>query len=264
MIYFRILRTFLVKASLENSESIPQHYFRIHLQEYFMKKIGIFIFVVALLIGISSAFSVPFGRFSFTKQRIAGSGVIKTETRTGEDFQNIETSGGMVVEVTNSREFLIEVETDDNLLEYVKTEVDGDTLKIYSKGWLSPSNKMIVRVSMPEINEAEVSGASNLSISGIQNDRLSVSASGASKITLKGDVHSLFADLSGASKIEAAELTANNTGVDASGASNATFKIIERLQADASGASKISYIGDNVDVRKKTSGASSVTQKQQF
>jgi hypothetical protein len=226
-----------------------------------MKKIGLLIFAVALIIGVSSAFSVSFGKFSFFKQRIAGSGVAKTETRTVEDFQNIETSGAMIVEVKTSKEFFVEVEADDNLLEYVKTEIDGDTLKIYSKGWLSPKNKMIVRVSMPEIDEAEASGASNISISGIQNDRLSVSASGASKITLSGEVQSLIIDLSGASKLDANELQSKNVEVDASGASNASINASETLNADASGASRISYFGDATDVNKRTSGASSVSKK---
>jgi Putative auto-transporter adhesin, head GIN domain len=226
-----------------------------------MKKVGILIFAVALIIGVSSAFSVSFGKFSFFKQRIAGSGVTKTETRIVEGFQNIEASGAMIVEVTTSTEFLLEVDADDNLLEYVQTEIDGDTLKIYSKGWLSPKTKMIVRVSMPEINEAEASGASNVSISGIQNDRLSVSASGASKITLRGEAQSLVVDLSGASKLDANELQSKNVEVDASGASSASINASETLEADASGASRIAYYGDGVKVNKRTSGASSVSRK---
>jgi hypothetical protein len=226
-----------------------------------MKKVGILIFAVAIIIGVSSAFSVSFGKFSFFKQRIAGSGVAKTETRIVEGFQNIDTSGAMIVEVKTSKEFFVEVEADDNLLEYVKTEIDGDTLKIYSKGWLSPKSKMIVRVSMPEIDEAEASGASNISISGIQNDRLSVSASGASKITLSGEVQSLIIDLSGASKLDANELQSKNVEVDASGASSASINASETLNADASGASRISYSGDATEVNKRTSGASSVSKK---
>jgi predicted porin len=68
-------------------------------------------------------------------------------------------------------------------------------------------------------------------------------------------------EVSGASKIDAESLKSKTATVDASGASKVTLFVTERLNSDASGASKIEYSGNPANVEKKTSGASSVRQK---
>jgi Putative auto-transporter adhesin, head GIN domain len=223
-----------------------------------MKKIGILIFGLALIIGVISSFSTSFGSFSFRTPKVVGSGVIKTQLRNVVDFNEVKASGAMNVEILAGETFLVEVEADDNLIEHIITELDGETLKIYTENRLSAKSKIVVRVSMPNLKEANVSGASKMNISGIQNEDLSLRASGASKINIKGETKSLDIDISGASKIDAEALIAESVKAEASGASSAVINATQQLDADASGASKISYIGDLKDIREHTSGASSV------
>jgi hypothetical protein len=52
-----------------------------------------------------------------------------------------------------------------------------------------------------------------------------------------------------------------NAAVDVSGASHVTVNATEEIKAEASGASKVSYVGEPKNVIKNTSGASSVKQK---
>jgi hypothetical protein len=223
-----------------------------------MKKIGILIFGLALIIGVISSFSTSFGSFSFKTPKVVGSGVVKTESRNVVDFDEVEASGAMNVEILTGEVFLVEVEADDNLLEHIITELDAETLKIYTENRLSTKSKIVVRVSMPNLKEAHVSSASKMNISGIQNEDLSLRASGASKIHINGKTKSLDLDISGASKIDAEALISESVRAEASGASSAIVNATQQLEADASGASKISYIGDLKDVRQHTSGASSV------
>jgi Putative auto-transporter adhesin, head GIN domain len=223
-----------------------------------MKKIGILIFGLALIIGVISSFSTSFGSFSFRTPKVVGSGVIKTQLRNVVDFNEVKASGAMNVEILAGETFLVEVEADDNLIEHIITELDGETLKIYTENRLSAKSKIVVRVSMPSLKEAEVSGASKMNISGVLNEDLSLQASGASKINIKGETKSLDIDISGASKVDAEALIAESVKAEASGASSAVINATQQLEADASGASKISYIGDLKDIREHTSGASSV------
>jgi hypothetical protein len=114
---------------------------------------------------------------------------------------------------------------------------------------------------MPQIESFDVSGASTGTLTNVKNETLSLDASGASKIKIDGAAKELIVDLSGASRLDAENLKAENVTVDASGASSATVVALNDLNADASGASTIRYTGEPKNVKKNSSGASSVKQK---
>jgi hypothetical protein len=120
---------------------------------------------------------------------------------------------------------------------------------------------MRVRISMPQIESLDISGASNGSLTNVRNESLTIDASGASKIKVDGEARELIVDLSGASRLDAENLKSENVTVDASGASNATVMALNELNADASGASCIRYVGEPKNVDKKSSGTSSIKQK---
>lgn len=231
-----------------------------------MKKVKVIIFIVALIIGL--AFAKVFGAvlgFSLPTvsifSSIKGSGVIKTEKRELAGFKKIEVSGAIEVEINAQKDFSVDVEADDNLLEYVKTEVDGDTLKIYTKSRIWKHNKIRVVISMPELTEADVSGASKITANNIKTDSFKIDVSGASKIEVNGEAKDLKIEASGASKINAENLKVANADVDISGATSVTVNATEEVKAEASGASKINYVGEPKNVIKDVSGASKVSQK---
>lgn len=222
-----------------------------------MKKIGLVVFAVALLIGVMSAMNCSIGNLSGAK----GSGNVKSEKREISGFTEVEAGGAITLEIVAQKDFSVEIEADDNLLQLIKTEVSGDTLKIFSEDRLSPKNKIIVKVSMPELTALDVSGASGAKVSNVKIDSLKLNASGASKIKIDGEANSLESDASGASKIDAEGLKVENAEINATGASITTVSVTDELKADASGASTIYYIGEPTTVSPKTSGASSVKKK---
>ena len=129
-----------------------------------MKKIGIIIFAVALVIGLVVSNIFSFGRatgrifnFSIDFSDEKGSGKIATERRDLKGFKGVEVGGVFQVEITAGKDFEVEVETDDNLLALIETEVDDGVLEIGSKGRISPTDKILVRISAPDINDLEVS-----------------------------------------------------------------------------------------------------------
>ncbi len=153
------------------------------------------------------------------------------------------------------------VEADDNLLTNIKTEVSGDTLKIYSEDRISPKTRVNVVISMPAIEGLDISGASSGNVAGVNANSLELKASGASKIKIDGTAKELNADASGASTIDAENLRVEDVDVEASGASKAVIMATNDLKVDASGASKISYVGEPKNIKQNSSGASSVTKK---
>lgn len=233
-----------------------------------MKKIGIMIFVVALVIGLVVSNMFSFGRasgnffnFSLPFSGVHGSGNVATDKRALTDFSAVDVGGVFQVEITAQKDFAVEVEADDNLLPLIKTEVVDGVLKIETEQRIKSSNPIRVRVYAPDIDNLEVSGAANVTVNDLKNSGLSVDSSGASKIKLAGLTDKLTVDVSGASKVNAESLTAENASIDASGASHVNVNVTGALRTDASGASKIVYSGTPASVEKKTSGASSVSQK---
>jgi Putative auto-transporter adhesin, head GIN domain len=226
-----------------------------------MKKFGFIVFIVALFIGVASAFNTSFGSFNLSLcNKIVGSGIVKTEQRDIGDFQKVDVSGAMNVEVVADKDFNVLVEADDNLLGQIRTELDGDTLKVYSKGWLSPKTKITVKISIPNLEGIEVSGASNVTASNLKNEDLKVELSGASKLKIDGKTTNAKFDVSGASKFDGENLEIENAEIDNSGASSVLVSVTKNLTADTSGASRVTYIG-NPAVEKNVSGASSVVKR---
>lgn len=225
-----------------------------------MKKISLAIFILALTIGlIFSASCSSVGITTVTG--IKGSGTSKTEQRNVTGFREVEAGGAVNLEVDAGKEFSLTVQGDDNLLQYIKTEVSGNTLKIHSEGKISPTAKLNIKISMPALEGLDVSGASDAKIMNVKADLLELKASGASEITVNGEANELKAEASGASEIDAENLRTESANVGASGASSAIVSANDSLDVEASGASKIYYTGEPKNVKQNASGASSINKK---
>jgi len=106
----------------------------------------------------------------------------------------------------------------------------------------------------------DLSGASNLE-GDIQAGDAVVVLSGASKAKLEGSAKDINVNASGASGIDLSRFPVNNAQVLLSGASNGTVNLNGRLDADLSGALKLSYIGEPTMGDINTSGASTLSKK---
>jgi|ERR1035437_3709279 hypothetical protein len=233
-----------------------------------MKKVGIIIFVIALIGGVIVANFFSFGRmpgslFNFTCGfgSVKGSGNVTTDRRLVSGFKAVDVGGAFQVEITAQKDFGVEVVADDNLLPYVKTDVSGGVLRIESERRFSTNNPLLVRVSAPDINNLDISGAANVTVNDLKNDSFAVDGSGASKIALNGETSKLTLDVSGATKVDAENLKAVNATIESSGASHVSVNVSGELTADASGASRVVYTGTPSNVVSKHSGAGSVAQK---
>ena len=232
-----------------------------------MKKIGLIIFAVALLVGVIFANFVPFGKadsglmnFSF-KRGVKGSGNVVTETRDISGFKAIDVSGVFNVEIVAQKEFSVQIEADDNLIPLIQTEVNDGVLEISTEKRIKSSSKMTIRISAPDIEKIQASGVAKVFLSELNNAALKIDTSGASKVTVTGETRDLNIEVSGASKIEAENLSSVNADIDASGASKVSVNVTGDLKADCSGASKVSYSGTPANIEKHASGASKIEQR---
>jgi hypothetical protein len=228
-----------------------------------MKKIAFLIFIAAIAVGICLAYATGnVGKagswMSFNFGGVKGSGVIKTEARELPKFSAIDFGGAIEMEITAQKDQKVEIETDDNLLPLITTEVKGDTLYISSQQKINWHNPVKVRISVQDLNSLNVSGASKVNAVNLKSDNFKLDVSGASKIKLEGEAGSFNAEASGASRVEADNLKTAKASASASGASKIFVFASDSVDADASGASNVTYSGNPKNVKKNASGASSV------
>ncbi len=232
-----------------------------------MKKFGLLIFAAAIILGVLVSSIFSFGRidqniFSFSfKKKTKGSGNVVTEARDIKGFKGVDVSGIFQVEIAAQQDFAVEIEADDNLLRYIKTEVRDGVLHIESSRRVSSRSGLKVRISAPDIESIEASGVSKVVLTGIKNNEIRVDTSGASKVSIGGETARAVIDVSGASAVNAESLKAEAAAVNASGASRVSVFATAELRSDASGASKITYAGNPKTIETSSSGAGSVSER---
>ena len=213
---------------------------------------------------------------------LIGSGNLETEEYAFADFTKVEISTAFEFEIQQSSSYNISVTADDNVMDYVQVSQDGQTLKIGlgTVSWFGPKT-LRASVTMPQLSDLTVSGASrgnvydfsstedvNITVSGASRVNGDITAgniefdiSGASTVQLEGSANDMVAGVSGASRLNLGSFTVNNANVNFSGATSGTINLHGRLDADISGASRLSYIGEPTMGTINTSGASTLSKK---
>lgn len=213
-------------------------------------------------------------------EKIRGNGNMKTENRTISSFDAVYVSGNTDLFVKQDSIFSVRIEADENLMEYIITELDGSTLKIRSKDGvnLKSSRSIKVYVSAPSFKHFNASGSCNIfgenkitsseaiaiDISGASDVKMELMApqietdlSGASSLTLAGQTKDFKVNGSGSTDINCFDLQTENTIIELSGAGSASVFASLKLDVRSSGAADVRYKG-NATVSQKLSGAGSV------
>jgi len=122
------------------------------------------------------------------------------------------------------------------------------------------SSLNLVEMSAGDV-EFELSGASKARGEITAGGDARIDLSGASSVQLQGSASDLVIDASGASRAALDNFPVANADVELSGASGATVNLDGILDADLSGASRLSYIGEPSMGDINTSSGSSVSKK---
>ena len=110
--------------------------------------------------------------------------------------------------------------------------------------------------------EINLEGASRLQGEVTASEDAKLFIGGASTVELTGEAKDILVEeCSGASSLDLSNFPVNNANVNLSGASSATIKLDGRLDADISGASHLTYIGEPTMGNIVTSGGSTLSKQ---
>ena len=213
------------------------------------------LFMNKITISILAALLVPLGGCDW--HGIRGNRVITSEQRPVGAFANISADGAFQIEWKSGAPSL-SITTDRNLLQYIKSEVSGDKLRIRSTEHLSPTHGIKVFVSSATLNGAQFEGAVRFSAAQISGANFFLESQGASKITLDGKVGELTAGMTGASKLSAESLQTERAELSLTGASKAEVNVTDTLKVSITGAGKVIYSGNPRRVVKDITGAGTI------
>ncbi len=207
---------------------------------------------------------------------VTGSGNITQETRKVEDFTKIEISGNYKIILVQDSSLSLNINADDNLLEYIKTSVDGNTLRIKNKNICS--DDITVTIGVRNLEEIHASGAVEISSTGkiktgdidlqlsgstkttldLNAARINTQGSGSTEINLKGQASAHDLDLSGNGNVNAFDFIVGDYNIATSGSSDCKINVLRALNVQSSGSSSIQYRGNPTQVNNHKSGSSSI------
>jgi len=190
---------------------------------------------------------------------VRGNGHIKTDDRTISAFTEIDAGGAFEIEWQSGSPAL-HITTDENLLSYIESNVSGDTLHVRTHDQIWPTHGIKIVISSQTRAGARIRGAVKLTSKQLAGPKFVFEASGASRVSLDGNIDELLADMTGASKLEASGLQTKIAEISTTGAGDAEIAVAETLKVAITGAGKVTYSG-NPTIEKHITGAGSVHRK---
>jgi hypothetical protein len=193
---------------------------------------------------------------------VRGSGNVVTDTRAVTGFSAVEFGGmGRLIIEQNGREALT-ITADDNLLQFLRSEVRNGTLRIGVEGFanIDPSSDLTYRLSVKNLESITVRGGAEVEARGVKTDELSIKVNGAGQITIAGVATRQNVTVNGAAEYRAAEFKTSDTTIRISGAGEAVVAAERTLDVQITGAADVEYLGDPA-VTKNITGLGSLRKR---
>ena len=191
---------------------------------------------------------------------LTGNNLTRLEKRVTPAFHKIELDGAYNLSVSCHEDASLNINAEGNLLPFIKTEVRGDTLHIYSERSLNFHISPTVRISAPMISALTVNGSCNSEVYNVSGDGMTLEINGSGDSKILGRVQNFKAQISGSGSVAANDLIAEAVNVEINGSGNADVHAEKTLTASVSGSGNISYTG-NPTVRQDISGSGKIEKR---
>lgn len=240
-----------------------------------MKRAALFGIALCLAAGASAQWG----------KRVKGNGNMVAMERSTGDYEAISVSGSFDVELVAGEEGTVTVNAEENLQEWIITEVKNGTLQIKTKDGVNiqPSiwkSGLSVTVPVEDIEAVSLSGSGEIigktplkatefsaSMSGsgdvwleVESDEVTANMSGSGDMDLKGSAGRFNVQISGSGDIRAYELEAQEVDASISGSADIEITVRENLTARVSGSGNITYRGNPGKIDSKSVGSGDISK----
>ncbi|KUO69535.1 MAG: hypothetical protein APF83_14410 [Lutibacter sp. BRH_c52] len=218
----------------------------------------------------------------FTK-KIKGNANIITENRSISKYDKISIAGSFDVKLIKGVEGDISIIADENLMEYIETDVENGHLKIQPKrGYqLKTTKTILITVPFEMVDAISLAGSGNvsstdvlnaadlnLSLAGsggldlpVSNKNLRSHIAGSGNIKLSGNTDELYCDIAGSGNLEGDALRATASHINIAGSGNVNIQAVSEIHANIVGSGDVIYTGNPTIEKLKSVGSGSIRKK---
>jgi len=239
------------------------------------KPFSILIMLITLVIIQSCMFD--------TSEKVSGNGKVVKQERTIAAFNTIDASGVFNIYLSQGDKESLTIEADENLIPYIETNVEGNTLHIDMKEHMNIRNakKKNIHLTIKDVNRLKINSVGNIETSGqLHLKDLNMEHSGVGnlkldfecnkfvanihsvgQVTLKGKVAKAEISNSSVGNTNASELIADTLNLENSSVGNVEVHATKEISINSSGIGNVNFGGGAVVKNLSSSGIGKVSKK---
>lgn len=181
----------------------------------------------------------------FSGDGVAGDGRVASEQRQVATLAGLDVSGPMQVDVRVGGKPGLQVEAESNLLPMIRSDVSGDTMRIWVDGKIKPSQPIRISYSAPQLSHLRATGSGRLDVSGLNGAPLTFVKTGSGKSVLSGNVGSFDVRSTGSGTIDALGLRSTGANANLTGSGRIMLGQVhgDQLNAHVRGSGDIEAAG---------------------
>ena len=218
-------------------------------------------------------------------KKIEGNGKMISSSRNVPEYDGVALTGSMTVELVSGTEGKLQIEAEENLIQYITTKIKGRQLEVsVENGYnLRPGKNKGIKIIVPfeDLDKLSVTGSGDIkALDAIraENFRINVTGSGeiqlplqakntragitgSGDISLSGSSENFRCEITGSGDISAFDFKCKYVDADITGSGDIRVFASEELKARVPGSGDIEYRGNPKKEDFKTMGSGSVTKK---
>ena len=172
---------------------------------------------------------------------IHGSGKIVKQTRTLEECSGVILQNTGNIYLTQADTQSISIEADDNIINKVETELDGENLEVGLKKGNYENISCKIYVSLKSISKMLINGSGNIVATNVKSDELYCKINGSGNISINGSGNYIELYINGSGNISAQEFIAQRCRAYINGSGNIILYATEEADTEINGSGNIFY-----------------------
>jgi putative autotransporter adhesin-like protein len=210
---------------------------------------------------------------------IDGTGNIVKNERNLDEFDKIVIKGSSDVYLKQGANQSVTVETDDNIMEHIITDVDGGTLTITTENSVCPE-KLNLYITISDLSKIEIKGSGDVHGEGmfktedlellikgsgdikldVTSNNTSCSVKGSGDMQLNGKTNNLSCDIKGSGDMKMQDFECENCSISIYGSGDCKVFVNKALSAVIMGSGDVHYKGNPPEVHREVKGSGDISK----